>query len=623
MIRSRFLSVLLPALALTAPVHAAFDIEAWKTQYGTALTPANFYSTRPGPWGDYFSDASVDCANATFLYLGPLGIKARPYDQALNSATFAALYPTTLVDPSGLIQNAFGVMEPTEGGPSDGKLFPGDIILEMEQQRIKTATDLSFPVTVLSQNSRGLEMHAGQLVDAAEGRGAIKLKLVRASLPAYTGTTMTAAATSAEISVTVTGQDFVQLVTNSDNSCLTNWLNARFENGSGGVTYLNTLTINQKCGYSSPQMGKSATGATLYDGATTVTNGIGTRNNSMIEYAVPAGYTTLKFKVQASGTGSIIPSIRTRKATLATTPYSPRQYNSSGAPVLPPELTPYLEEIEYSIPQIGSFGSTYNPSSDKAVNYSNILAYRLSREQSADGSWPSAGGDYASGYFRTAMAGLGLLATGNPAYDTNIRNAAYYCANSTADGWCFPRGIRTIFLAEYYLRTRDSGILPGLQNAVNDAQNVVLADFIVGHGYHPGYGDSGYCGATGTITTGLAVASKAPVIVDTRRLDNMLERVQELAGGNGGTFPYGRGGIGRTAFPDTPSSGQSYSCGSGNVLATNIRGGPQYITDLFRKKFGPTAAHGNVDGGHASEALTFIMGSLACSIWATTPTSPT
>ena len=163
---------ILPLLGLLAAsgvstTRAAFDLEAWKTQYGTSLTPSQFYTTRPGPWGDYFSNSSVDCANATFLYLGPLGIKARPHDQALSTAVFAALYPTALTDASGLVQNAFTVMDIPAGAPADGSLYPGDIILEIEDQRIKTATDVSFPFPIQAQSSRGLEIHAGQLVDAA------------------------------------------------------------------------------------------------------------------------------------------------------------------------------------------------------------------------------------------------------------------------------------------------------------------------------------------------------------------------------------------------------------------------------------------------------------------------
>ncbi len=612
---------LIPLLLLASGLsqtQAAFDLEAWKTKYGTALTPAAFYSTRPGPWGDYFDSTganAVACANASFLYLGPLGIKARPFDQALATPAFAALFPPALVDPSGLIQNSFGVMDTAEGAPSDGKVYPGDVILEIEQQRIKTASNVTFPMTVLAKDSRGLEIHAGQLVDVAEGRGAVKLKVLRASLSAYAGTTLTAPTTTAEVSISLTGQDFVRLTAVSDNGALTNWINPRFENGSGGVLYLNAQTIIQKSGFSSPQMGKDATGANVLDGATAVTNVIGTRNNSMIEYAVPAGYTTLKFKVQASGSGSILPSVRTRKATLATTPVSPRQFDVNGAPVLPPEVGPYLEEIEYTIPQIGSFGSGYDPNSEKVANYSAILAHRLAREQSADGSWPSGGGDYANAHFRTALAGLGLMATGDPAYATHIQKAATFVAANDPGGWAYPRGTRLMFLAEYYFRTRDATILPGLQKAVEDAEEMVLGDFTSGHGLNVGYGGAGYIGATGTIATGLAIASRTPARVDLPKLDDMLERIQELAGGNGGGLPYSRGGIGRNAFPETPSAGQTYSCGAGGVLATNIRGGPRYITELFRKKFGATADHGDVDGGHASEALTFIMGSLACAIW--------
>lgn len=615
MIRKSLFCCALLLVAGTANAQSGFDLNAWKAQYGTALTPSQFYTSRPGPWGDYFSTTSVDCANATFLYLGPLGVKARPYDQALSTAAFAALYPNTLVDATGLMQNAFGVMDVPAGGPSDGMLYPGDVILEMEDQRIKTATDISFPFPIQAQSSRGLEIHAGQLVDAAEGRGAIKMKVARAARSAWAGPLMTAPITGAEQVVDVTGFEYVRILTTSANNALANWINPRLENGSGGVLYLNSQTIIQKSGYASPIMGKDATNATVFDGATTITNCIGTRANSMIEYAVPAGYTTLKFKVQTTGTGSITPSVRTRMATLAVTQPSPRQYDGNGAPVLAPELLPYLETIEYAIPQIGSFGGSYDPNSQKVANYSAILAERLAREQLPDGSWPSGGGDYANPHFRTALAGLGLLATGDAAFTTQIQKAAAFVAANDPGGWAYPRGTRLMFLAEYYLRTRDAAILPGLQSAVTAAEEMITADFTCGHGLNMGYGGAGYIGATGTIGTGLAIASKTPVVVDLAKLDNLLERVQELAGGNGGGLPYSRGGIGRTAFPTEPSAGQSYSCGAGGVLATKIRGGPQYITELFRKKFGAATTYGDADGGHASEALTFIMGSLACQIW--------
>ena len=83
----------LAVIAGALPAGATFDINAWKAKYGAPLTPSQFYSSRPGPWGDYFNSNSADCANATFLYLGPLGVKARPFDQALSTAAFAALYP--------------------------------------------------------------------------------------------------------------------------------------------------------------------------------------------------------------------------------------------------------------------------------------------------------------------------------------------------------------------------------------------------------------------------------------------------------------------------------------------------------------------------------------------------
>ena len=607
-----FPAFLLLLMAGTYQARAAFDFDAWKTQYGGSLSPVSFYSTRPGSWGDYFGSTNTDCAIATAFHLGPLGVNIRPYDQALATDAFNSVQPGYMRDSGGLIANSLGVKAVVEDGPSDGQVYPDDVIVEMEGQPIKTATSVSFPFTVLSQSSRGLEIHAGQLVDAAEGRGKISLKVVRAALTAASGS-LTGAATSSEMTVDVTGKDYVRLVVTGGSGTLTNWLYPRLEGSGMTALYLNAQTVNQSCGFSSRKTGADAASATVYDGATVVTNVIGTKHNSMVEYAVPAGYTTLKFKVQTTTAGAAINwKAQTRLNTVATTPYSPRKYAADGLALLPPELASYMEDVEYDIPQIGSFGSVYDPTSDKVVNFGKIMAYRLALDQNADGSWPNSGG-YAGLGMNTAMAGLGLLSTGDPQYDDNIRRAAYYCATYGTD-WSYGRGVKLMLLSEYYLRTKDTGILPALQTAVDEVWARMLPNGVWGHGSNPGYGGGAYLGGTGPCSAGLAIAKRTPVYVDQTKFNQMLDEIQMLAGHNGGRLPYGRGSF-SGSFPTEPSVGQGGSCANGgSVLAMKICGGPQYITELYRKKYG-AGTYGSADGGHASEALTFIMGSLACAIF--------
>jgi hypothetical protein len=208
----------IPALVLATAgaAYADFDYEQWKQQYGNNdLSASSFYSSRGGSWGDYFSTTSTDCALGSVTLVGPLGFNAWPYDQALATDAFNSIQPSKLRDGSGLIVNSLGIKNVIEDGPSDGKLYPDDVIVEMEGQPIKRATNVSFPFTVLSQSSRGLEIHTGQLVDAAEGRGKISLKIVRGALTAASGS-LTGSAISSEVTVDVTGKDYVRLVATGD-----------------------------------------------------------------------------------------------------------------------------------------------------------------------------------------------------------------------------------------------------------------------------------------------------------------------------------------------------------------------------------------------------------------------
>ncbi len=273
---------------------------------------------------------------------------------------------------------------------------------------------------------------------------------------------------------------------------------------------------------------------------------------------------------------------------------------------LPTVLRKYIKTVKFPIDKIGSFGKRFNPKSEKAINYSKILARRLAIQQEEDGSWASSG--YSTDAFHTSICGLGLLAFNDPQYNGTIRKAAHYVATGRWAHWAYSSGTRLIFLAEYYLRTRDKKIIPGLRMAVKMMHRHVLADYTAGHGLGPGYGGSGYIGAGGPISCGLAVASKTGICdaEDLLLLDKMLSRIQELA--PAGIVPYARR---QQSINTTPSPGQGGACGTGPYFSASlIRGGATLFSQMAKKRYG-LGPWGSAEDGHAVQTIHYGWGMIS------------
>ena len=129
---------------------------------------------------------------------------------------------------------------------------------------------------------------------------------------------------------------------------------------------------------------------------------------------------------------------------------------------------------------------------------------------------------------------------GESKYDEPIKKAAYYVAyEAQYDNWAAVRGTALTFLAEYYLRTKDRGILEGLRRSVARSEETVFMDYSVGHGTRlAGYGIGGMNIGASHILAGLAVASKTPVSVNPKILEGMMDYAASIA--VDGYIPYGR-----------------------------------------------------------------------------------
>ena len=82
-----------------------------------------------------------------------------------------------------------------------------------------------------------------------------------------------------------------------------------------------------------------------------------------------------------------------------------------------------------------------------------------------------------------AMAGLALLASGESRYVSTLRNLARaFVSSGTNQGSNWRTYYVGVFMAEYFLCTRDSSVLPWLKDAVALIQERMSADGFIGHG---------------------------------------------------------------------------------------------------------------------------------------------
>ncbi|MEN9361917.1 MAG: hypothetical protein RL095_3452 [Verrucomicrobiota bacterium] len=546
------------AQSATAPSEGSpFDLEAWKAKYGQPWALRDWMKHNPGPHRSYFGSGSDGVARGWWISLGPLGVTTRMHDRSWSSfAGFQKLFPAPLCDGGQLIYNCYQVEAVKPGAPAQGLLQKGDLILGFDGQLLQCAQNTYLGRPLETQEARGLDIHAGLLLDAAEGRGfttATVLRLPPNPAPEILGA-LKGGRKFSPVPLPAGSQD-IPLPAGTDKievRCRSGfWLR-----GEGGLWHdLNAVLKRRE----------------------KIEGGL----------EVPPGRWVLHVESAEGLKGlSVAASVR---------------------PPLPAALKPYLREIRIPLPRIGSFGMPADIHGDKMRNMADLMAARLAAQQSPDGSWQAPG--YGGEVFPSAISGLALLSTGDRRYEAQIRKCAHYCAyTAPADSWSYIQGTRLLFLAEYYLRSRDPQILPGLRKVVAETRRYVLADYTSGHGIGaPGYGGSGYIGGGGMIALGFAAASHTPAMdaADKALLDNMLMRVQEIA--PGGKVFYGRSG---KKEKDT-QEGHSGSCGTGPYfLASLIRGGSANFVAKARERYsrGP---YGDIDTGHATQTIHFTMGMLA------------
>ena len=529
-------------------------LNQWKKQY------ANLYTS-------WFGN-SEEVAKGWITTFGPLGFRARGLDASWPDTNFRGFFPKTMLDPNGEpVANLYTVTQVIEGSPAEKYVKEGDLILGIDGHPFKTSQSLDVLYGPYQhQDRRGLDMHAGLLLDKAEGAGKITLNIIPAeSVEKIQGIQPLwkevlreeRAQKPVSLSIPVKGGQQVRLRVDDGGNGIGSdgfeWSGLRLE-GPGGTVPL-TRALQYTVGY----------GEAKYDPKSSVWQAHAV---SSLVFDIPRGDWELK------GTGTPRWS-----ASVGVT------VQVGGSSTLPDAVKKYVKNVTFKIPQLGSYALGFPKNCAKSKAVVHMMSEWLAAQQREDGSWERPGG-YCGNHYDTGWAGLALMATGNPKYDPVIKKAAHYIAFSGSQcWWAVPQASAGIFLCEYWLRYRDNSVLPAIRNGVQRMKNEVLyGDFVTGHGIHPGYRGTGVSIGGSHMCLFLALASKTPARTEDDVLDKMMDHAQSIC--PTGMGPYGRMTETFTFEPNRECGG-TYSGRHGPYyIASLICGGPELYTKNSRIMYG-------------------------------------
>ncbi|NQZ60122.1 MAG: hypothetical protein HRT88_21940, partial [Lentisphaeraceae bacterium] len=513
-----------PAIAQSK--ESLFDFDAWSKKYGQSTGIDEWMTNNPHPYGKRWNPTISFFQKRYTTTLGPLGIRTLMHDQnwARPYPLQEKAFPQVLKDAYGPLMNVLEVLHVQEKGPANNYIQNGDLILEIEGEPLKSALWVNLDNKFTGTKNRGLEIHAGKMIDLAEGRGKIKIKVLRlpkkyklkpiAKRPEkHIKKFKTKAGKGTELRLYLPQSQYLTIKGNEGSFSFQNMV---IENEQGVKVPLHKLDkgnifknsfwrksfIDQKNGH------------------------WGVKAPFHFHMVMPPGNWTLSaLIVNQQKTSANIDIGYIEKAQI------------------PAELKHFCKTVEFKIPRIGSFGKSFDPNSDKVRNYTAIMAQRLATEQCPDGSWPYIKG-YTSPAFYTSMCALGLMAENNPAYNKHIRKAAYYVAYSGAvSNWSWTRGINAMFLAEYYLRSKDKSIVDGLSLALQRCEDCLLVDYVAGHhATSPGDGGFGQISGSGAVACAFAIAEHTPAKFTRGTALKMMATIQSFS--PRGMIPYGRRTLG-------------------------------------------------------------------------------
>ncbi len=567
-----------------------------------------WFRIHPPPYGSYRPDNSASDAAKYWISIGPVGVRGLQHDREwAERPGFRKCFPKELLDASGnLVVNGFEVLDVWKGSPAEGKLLPGDLVVAVNGQPLASAQEYRPDWKFKAKEARSLQIFLGDKVEESEGRpdGLMTFRVLRRDLlrtdagwtelppcpPAekllYTGPRLAGGTRTADVDVDVSG--FGKLVLrvgdagDGNGSDAFAWCSPRLSGSAGERRLALTDWLSARTGWGQIHKGADLNGKPVTLNGKAVADCLGVHAVSEVSYAIPAGCTRFKATALLVGGGSVVPSVSAKKAEYA----------------LPDHMKPYLRDVSVNLVPLGRFSDTFPANCKKSQYMADYYAAFIAASQQEDGSWKRWAA-YTTNMFDVTVCGLALLSTGDPKYDPAIRKAAYWVGyKSVYDHWAVNRAMPLLFLSEYYLRTKDAGIVPALKNAARICQESILFDYSAGHGTRlPGYADGALLLGLSYSAAALAVADKTPAGVDKILLSNVFDYIDRI--GAEGFIPYGRTFLGSRRDIEVPSNSPALTGGA--LVGSLIYGGRKSFVDGATRMYVNNLGAG--DGNHATATL--------------------
>ncbi len=585
-----------PALGTSFPVKTAFeriDIGEYRRTY-----PAVNQGWMPN------SKEEAEDAKLWGSYLGPLGVQIRSHAPQLQSrAAFAAIIPPVIQTEDGSLGlTAAEVVRIAPGSPAENHLQTGDLIIGIEGEVLKSGNQYRPDWNFMHKDTRELQLMLGEKIDQAQARGDIRLTVLRfpagsqQHLPVkqqelWSGKGGDNSTGLQTFDIPVPGEGLITLESNQFDDVIhgdgTVWLDVTVEGSYGSKKLLGLPSDSMRAGFGSPKVQLDKPYA--YQGKN-YGQSLELHAQGAARWLLPKGTKRIKGSFAALSYGKVQPKVYYTNLALPLTGIHKEK----------------LVQLRFPIGKTGGFSDTYPKDCAKTdITVKRHTAW-LAAQQREDGTWPRLAG-YTRDGWDTAWCALALMSSGDPKYDEPVRKAAYRLAYADAPSeWTAERAMRLIFLSEYYLRTRDAKIVPGIQAAYFQLLDCCKTDFMAGHKVNGfGYGIAGQHYGTGHLVLAMALASRTPISVDHKLVDSIIQHGGEVT--VNGTYAYGRGR--RMARDDSRQHGGGHAMSGPGVLGVQIGGGHQSsIKELVERM---DASLGDGDNSHATSSLAFIFSSLA------------
>jgi len=156
-------------------------------------------------------------------YLGPLGVRIRSHvSQLQNRPAFEAIVPECIRTTEGKLGlTAAEVVQIAPGSPAEGYLEIGDFIIGIEGAPLKSGNSYRPGWNFMHKDRRELQLMFGEKIDQAQGRGDIRLTVLRypeKTITAFTRDLKSSTRRTTTKSISVSPGDQIRLIVDPNGS---------------------------------------------------------------------------------------------------------------------------------------------------------------------------------------------------------------------------------------------------------------------------------------------------------------------------------------------------------------------------------------------------------------------